>query len=217
MRLAVFDLDQTLLSSDSDYLWGKFLIDQGVVDAEAHARENDRFFRDYQAGTLNIHDYVAFVVAPMLENPLAKMQALLKQYVDERIEPLIARGSRALLAQHRAQGDTLLITTATNRFVVEPIAALLGVDNLIATDLEIVDGQYTGKIAGTPNFQHGKVTRLQAWIAAQNQPVTVTCAYSDSHNDLPLLSLAERPVAVDPDPTLRAEARARGWDIISLR
>lgn len=216
-RLAVFDLDNTLLAGDSDHLWGVFLVEMGVVDAQRFERENDRFYRAYQDGTLDIHEYAAFSLQVLVEEPLERMLALRRRYVEERIRPIIARGTPELLARHRAQGDTLMITTATGRFITEPIAELLGVDVLLATEPEVVEGRYTGRIAGTPNFQDGKVTRLQQWLAAQTQPYTELAGYSDSHNDLPLLNLMHQATAVDPDPTLRAAAEQRGWPVISLR
>lgn len=215
-RLALFDLDNTLLADDSDHLWGQWLIAQGLVDAEHHARANERFYREYQAGTLDIHAYAAFVLQSLVEHPLDQMLELRRRFVDERIAAIIAPGATALLEKHRAQGDTLLITTATNRFITEPIAALLGVEHLLATEPERVDGRYTGRIAGIPNFQGGKVQRLRAW-RAEREAFTHLTAYSDSHNDVPLLEEAHVAVAVDPDPILAKLAAARGWPVISLR
>lgn len=217
MRLAIFDLDNTLLAGDSDYLWGQFLVEQGCVDRQTFERENRRFYEAYTAGTLDIHEFCRFSFAPLRANDPAVLLAWREQFVRDKIEPIVAPLAPALLERHRAAGDHLLITTATNRFVTEPIAALLGVDTLIATDPEVVDGRYTGHVAGVPNFQAGKVLRLQQWIAAQHEAVDVACAYSDSHNDLPLLQLAREPVAVDPDPVLADEAARRGWTMISLR
>ncbi len=217
MRLAVFDLDHTLLAGDSDYLWGRYLVEHGVVDAQRYERENERFYREYQAGTLDIHEYAAFALQSLVNHDLASMQALRARFVVERIAPIVAAGTRDLLSQHRASGDKLVITTATNRFVVEPIAEALGVDHLIATDPEIIDGRYTGRIHGVPNFQAGKVVRLRAWLNTLPQACSHMSCYSDSHNDIPLLELADRAVAVDPDPVLAALARRRGWPVISLR
>jgi HAD superfamily hydrolase (TIGR01490 family) len=208
MNLAVFDLDNTLLAGDSDYLWGVFLVENGVVDAEHY---------EYQDGTLDIHSYGAFVLQPLVERKLDEMQALRARFIRERVVPMVAPGARPLLDRHRSAGDTLLITTATNHFVVEPIARLLGVEHLLATDPEVIDGRYTGRLHGTPNYQAGKVTRLRAWLDRDQPRFEHISAYSDSHNDLPLLEMADRAVAVDPDPTLRAAAAARGWEIISLR
>ncbi|MDD3764622.1 MAG: HAD-IB family hydrolase [Nevskiales bacterium] len=217
MRLAVFDLDNTLLAGDSDYLWGRFLVDAGVVERDVYERENERFYRQYQAGTLDIHEYAAFALRPLIEHELSQMLELRRRFVDEQIAPIVAAQAPALLARHRAQGDQLIITTATNRFVTEPIADLLGVDHLLATDPEIVDGIYTGRISGIPNFQGGKVSRLRAWIDAQTAPCSYMSCYSDSHNDIPLLEMADTAVAVDADPILEELAGKRGWQRISLR
>lgn len=217
MRLAIFDLDNTLLAGDSDYLWGQFLIEQGCVDRAVYERENQRFYDAYKAGTLDIQEFCHFSFAPLAATDFATLQAWRRRFVAEKIAPIVAPLAPALLERHRLQGDHLLITTATNRFVTEPIAELLGVDTLIATDPEFVDGRYTGRVAGLPNFQSGKVTRLEAWLADRAEPVTQMTAYSDSHNDLPLLLRADVAVAVDADPRLLAEARQRGWAAISLR
>lgn len=216
-RLAVFDLDHTLLADDSDHLWGRWLVEQGLVDAELYARENERFYQLYKAGTLDIHEYAAFMLQPLVEHPLEKMLALRECFVREWIAPVVAPGTPALLARHLAQGDELLITSATSRFITEPIAALLGVDHLLATDPERRDGRFTGRIAGIPNFQAGKVARLRKWLSERAEPFTHITAYSDSRNDIPLLEEAHTAIAVDPDAVLRATAEARGWRIISLR
>ncbi len=217
MRLAVFDLDNTLLAGDSDYLWGQWMVTHGIVDAEHYATENARFFREYEAGTLDIHEYAAFSLRPLTEQPLPRMLALRERFVAEQIAPLIAAGTPALLEKHRAQQDRILITTATSRFVTEPIAELLGVSDLIATEPEIVAGRYTGRIAGTPNFQHGKVENLERWLAAQQPDYAHLSCYSDSRNDIPLLEMGNTAIAVDPDPVLKALAESRNWPVISLR
>lgn len=217
MRLAIFDLDHTLLAGDSDYLWGQFLIEQGQVDRLVYERENQRFYDEYKAGTLDIEAFCHFSFAPLAAQSFETLLAWRAQFVRDKIEPVIAPLAPALIARHRLQGDTLLITTATNRFVTEPIAELLGVDALIATDPEFVNGRYTGRLAGLPNFQAGKVLRLERWLAAQPQMFEHMTCYSDSRNDLPLLERADTAVAVDPDEVLRAEAERRGWSVISLR
>lgn len=217
MRLAVFDLDNTLLAGDSDYLWGEWLVRHEMVDPDVYARENQRFYLQYVGGTLDIHEYAAFTLAPLVQHPLAQLLALRERFVSEVIAPIIAAGAPALLERHRAQGDDILITTATNRFVTEPIARLLDVPLLIATDAEMDGNRYTGRIAGTPNFREGKVARLRAWLdATERQYRHLTC-YSDSFNDLPLLEAAHTAIAVDPDDALRAAAESRGWSVISLR
>lgn len=214
MRLAIFDLDHTLLNGDSDYLWGQFLVAQGLVDATAYARENQRFYDEYAAGTLDIHAFAAFSMAPLVRHGHEKLAALRPKFLAEQIEPIIAPGAQPLIEKHRAQGDALMILTATSRFITEPIAACLGIDTLLATEPERVDGRYTGRIAGTPCFGAGKLARLREWLNGREAHLTF---YSDSRNDLPLLRAADRAIAVDPDDTLRAEASQRGWPIISLR
>jgi HAD superfamily hydrolase (TIGR01490 family) len=215
MRLAVFDLDHTLLAGDSDYLWGEFLVERGLVDGETYARENKRFYEEYLNGTLDIAAFAAFSLQPVVRHGAEKLAALRPRFVREKIEPIVAPGTFHLLERHRAQGDQLIITTATNRFITEPIAKLLGVEALIATDPEVVDGKFTGRIAGIANFREGKLARLKQW-RGERAFAGMSC-YSDSHNDLPLLEAADQPVAVDPDDRLRAHATKRGWPIISLR
>lgn len=217
MNLTLFDLDHTLLAGDSDYLWGRFLVDEGVVDAERYSFANERFHAQYEAGDLDIHAYQRFALAPLLEQPLARMHALRRDFVARVVTPVIARHARALIAYHHERGDTVAIITATNYFITEPIAELLGIDTLIATEPEIVDGAYTGEIAGTPSFQEGKIVRAKDWVADQPHPFEHVTFYSDSLNDLPLLRWADTAIAVDPDDTLAAAAREAGWPIISLR
>lgn len=216
MNLAVFDLDHTLLNGDSDYLWGQFLVANRLVDAEYYARENQRFYDEYAAGTLDIHAFAAFSLRPLMEYPLAQLETLRERFVAEQIVPVISAQAPALLARHRQAGDELLITTATNRFIVEPIAAHFGVAHLLATEPERDGPRFTGRIARS-NFRDAKVTNLKAWLAAH--PVKFGClsGYSDSQNDLPLLEFVDHPHAVDADPVLRAAAQARGWPVISLR
>ena len=217
MSLAIFDLDNTLLGDDSDFLWGQFLVAQGLVDGEFYSRENQRFYEDYKAGKLDIFEFLAFSLKPLSEHSREKLDTLHRQFMQEAITPVMLPAAHLLLEKHRAQGDTLLIITATNSFITGPIAAALGVENLIATEPEIVDGQYTGRVSGTPCFQHGKVERLEAWLTAHQENLAHSWFYSDSRNDLPLLELVEHPVAVDPDETLADHARGKGWPIISLR
>ena len=217
MSLAIFDLDNTLLGDDSDFLWGQFLVAQGLVDGEFYSRENQRFYEDYKAGKLDIFEFLAFSLKPLSEHSREKLDTLHRQFMQEVITPVMLPAAHLLLEKHRAQGDTLLIITATNSFITGPIAAALGVDNLIATEPEIVDGQYTGRVSGTPCFQHGKVERLEAWLTAHQENLAHSWFYSDSHNDLPLLQAVSHPVAVDPDEVLERHARDRRWEIISLR
>jgi HAD superfamily hydrolase (TIGR01490 family) len=217
MSLAIFDLDNTLLGDDSDYLWGQFLVQQGMVDGDFYAKENQRFYEDYQSGKLDIFEFLAFSLKPLSEHPREKLNALHQQFMQQVIQPVMLPAAHLLLEKHRAQDDTLLIITATNRFITGPIATALGIENLIATDPEIVDGQYTGQVDGTPCFQSGKVERLKIWLREHQQNLADSWFYSDSQNDLPLLELVTHPVAVDPDETLADHARSKGWPVISLR
>lgn len=217
MTLAIFDLDNTLIAGDSDYLWGCFVCEQGLVDGDWFAAENERFYRDYQAGQLDIQAYLRFALSPLKGRPQEELAALHRRFMAEKIKPILLPRARQLLESHREQGHRLLIITATNAFITRPIAAALGIHDLLACEAEIVDGFYTGEPSGTPSFHAGKVTRLQAWLAEEGLSPASTWFYSDSHNDLPLLQLVDCPVAVDPDPTLRQHAEAQGWPVISLR
>ena len=217
MSLAIFDLDNTLLGGDSDYLWGKFLAEQGIVDAEHYERENLRFYKQYQAGTLDIHRFLEFQLKPLTLHPLDVLYKWREQFLSEKIWPIVLPKAIALVERHRAQGDTLLIITATNRFITEPIAAFLHVPHLLASEGEIRDGRYTGKIRGAPCFREGKVTRLMEWLQIQRETLEGSWFYSDSHNDIPLLERVNHPVAVDADAELTRHAAAKGWPVISLR
>lgn len=217
MALAIFDLDNTLLNGDSDYLWGRYLAERGLVDSEHHARENERFYRDYQDGTLDIAAFMRFSLRPLRDHPRPLMERLREDFMRERIEPIMLPAARALIEQHRAAGDTLLIITATNAFVTAPIAERFGIEHLIATLPAEHEGRFTGEHAGIPSFREGKVARLEHWLSEHEADLAGSAFYSDSHNDLPLLERVERAVAVDPDARLRAVAAERGWPIISLR
>ncbi|NOX75985.1 MAG: HAD family hydrolase [Gammaproteobacteria bacterium] len=217
MSLAIFDLDNTLLGDDSDYLWGQFLVQQKLVDGEHYQRENQRFLDDYNAGTLDIFEFLAFSLAPLARLDRTLLEQLHARFMQEKIRPVMQPAARALLDSHRQRGDTLMIITATNAFITAPIARALGVDELLATEPEQVNGQYTGKVAGIPCFREGKVLRLNQWLAEQDQNLDNSWFYSDSHNDLPLLAMVTQPVAVDPDPQLARHAESHGWPIISLR
>lgn len=216
-ELAVFDLDNTLLAGDSDYLWGQFLIESGHVERDSYEATNARFFEQYKAGTLDIHEFSHFSLSPLIALTEAQRQRLRRRFIEQVIKPIVAPGAADLLDSHRKAGHEMLITTATNRFITAPIAELFDIRNLLANEPEIIDGQYTGKLTGTPNFREGKITRLRVWINEQPRDFTRIHAYSDSHNDLPLLELADCPTAVDPDPQLRQHALQQGWPVISLR
>lgn len=217
MALVLFDLDNTLLGGDSDYLWGRFLVEEGLVDGERYERENQRFYDQYHAGTLDILEFLRFSLQPLASHDTATLYAWRARYLKEKIAPILLPAARALVEKHRAQGDTLLIITATNRFVTEPIAGLFGIENLLATDPEMVDGRYTGNVSGVPCYREGKVQRLAMWLKEHGLDHGESWFYSDSHNDIPLLETVTHPVAVDPDDSLRQHAASKGWPVISLR
>ncbi len=217
MALAIFDLDNTLLNGDSDYLWGQFLAKQGLVDADWYESENQRFYDEYKAGTLDIFEFLEFSLRPLSENSLEKLDQLHQQFMDECIRPIITPEARNKVAEHAETGDILLIITATNKFITGPIASELGIEHILATDPEMLDGRYTGKVSGTPCFREGKVERLNVWLKQNGLNLADSYFYSDSHNDLPLLELVKIPVAVDPDETLQQHAETKGWQIISLK
>jgi HAD superfamily hydrolase (TIGR01490 family) len=217
-RLALFDLDNTLLDGDSDYEWAQFLIEEGVLHAGDYNAKNDWFYERYKDGTLDIHEFLDFQLAPIARRPRAQLDAWHQQFMQRRIRPIILPRSAELIERHR--GDLAAIVTATNRFITAPIAAELGVEHLLATDIEEEDdGVFTGKPRGTPTFREGKIRRVDEWLAERGTRLAdyESWFYSDSLNDLPLLERVDHPVAVDPDATLRATAQERGWDIISLR
>lgn len=217
MTLAIFDLDNTLLAGDSDHAWGQFLIDQGLVDSSVVKAANEAFYKQYQAGELDIDRYLRFSLSFLAGKPLEELASLHRQFMTTVIEPMIAPGCWSLLDHHRERGDTLMIITATNRFVTGPIAKHLNIEHLIACEAEMANGRYTGLPAGIPSYQEGKVERLNIWLEEHRESLDGAWFYSDSLNDLPLLRLVDHPVAVDPDATLAAEAKQRNWPIISLR
>lgn len=217
MRLALFDLDNTLLGGDSDHAWGDWLCERGILDGATYKARNDDFYQDYLAGRLNITDYLNFTLDIFGRTEMAQLDAWHREFMAECIEPIILPKGLALLDRHRAAGDKLVIITATNRFVTAPIAARLGVDTLLATECEMVDGRYTGRTTDVPCFKEGKVTRLNRWMQENGFTLDGSTFYSDSMNDLPLLEQVSYPVAVDPDPKLMAAAEDRNWPIMSLR
>jgi HAD superfamily hydrolase (TIGR01490 family) len=218
VSLAIFDLDNTLIAGDSDYLWGQFLVERGLVDEDRYEQANARFYEQYREGRLDIAEFLAFALKPLADTEPEILQGLRADFIRERIEPIVLPAAHELIEKHRAAGDLPLVITATNRFVTEPIVlGLYGIEELIATTPEIRNGRYTGAFVGTPCFQEGKVKRLDEWLAESGQDLAGSWFYSDSHNDLPLLSKVDHPVAVDPDRILAGHAGEHGWPIISLR
>ena len=217
MALALFDLDNTLLADDSDFLWGCFLVDKGLVDKTAYDLANQRFYDEYKLGTLDIFEFLAFSLKPLTRFSMEELANLHQEFMDKHIRSVMTEKGIAQIEQHRDKGDITVIITATNRFVTAPIAEAFGVDDLIATDPEIIDDRYTGKVAGTPCFQRGKITRLQQWLENTHHDLVGSTFYSDSHNDIPLLEIVDTPIAVDPDDELRALAEKNSWQIRSFR
>ena len=221
MNLALFDLDYTLLTGDSDHAWGEFLVEEGVVDRAEYGRRNDFFWEQYKAGTLDIREYLAFTLAPLSGKTAAELRPLHQRYMVGKIEPMINPQALALLASHA--DDLCAIVTATNTFITSPIAARFRVPHLIGSEVEMIDGRYTGRPIGEPSFRDGKVTRVNQWLGDLGAKDKILADfdrsyfYSDSHNDLALMEAVSHPVAVNPDDILHAHAQSRGWPIISTR
>lgn len=217
MKLALFDLDNTLIAGDSDCLWGEFLSEHGYVDSDAYQAGHEKYYADYLNGELDIYAFLAFQLKALADNDRSELEAWRACYIEEKIKPVILPQSIELIDEHRQLGHTLLIITATNRFITAPIADEFKIDQLIACEPEIIDGQYTGQVVGIPSFAEGKVKRFNAWLTQQDQELEESWFYSDSHNDIPLLRKVDHAIAVDPDEPLREEATKSGWPIISLR
>ncbi|GAB5604529.1 histidinol-phosphatase [Sideroxyarcus sp. TK5] len=220
MNLALFDLDNTLLSGDSDFEWSQFLIEQGVLDRELFEAKNLAFYEQYKAGTLDIHEFLDFQLKPLSRHARKVLDQWHDEFMRIKVRPMMGDKARALVRKHLDAGDVCVVITATNSFVTAPIVREFGIEHLIATDPEQKDGEFTGAVAGVPSFREGKVTRMEQWLGERGWDwgsFGQSCFYSDSLNDLPLLSKVKRPVAVDPDATLRAHAERQGWPVISLR
>ncbi len=217
MSLAIFDLDNTLLADDSDYLWGQFLVDKGIVNKEEYEHANAKFYEDYKQGALNIEEFLKFSLKPLAVHAPEQLYRWRDQFIQEMIQPILLQPAIALVNKHKSKNDTLMVITATNRFITEPIVKLYGINNLLATTPEFIDNKFTGYFEGIPCFQEGKVKLLQQWLQNSSENLKNSWFYSDSHNDLPLLKLVDNPVAVNPDETLKTHAQDAGWPVISLR
>ena len=213
MSLALFDLDHTLLSGDSDHSWGAFLAERALVDPATYAERSDYYFSEYQAGRLDIHEFLTFQLKPLAEGRYRDLLRLRQEFVKEKILPMVPADARDLVEYHRERGHRLAIITATNDFITRPIADLFGIDHLIATELEMIDGTFTGRIVGEPCFREGKITKLNEWLSRAGGGMNGSWFYTDSQNDLPLLERVDHPVAVNPDAVLEQEAQRRGWPI----
>lgn len=217
MKLAIFDLDNTLIGGDSDCLWGEFLSEQGYIDSDAYQKGHEIFYEQYTQGIMDIYEFLEFQLKVLADNDKQKLEEWRKTYIEEKIKPLMLPKAIELIEKHRQKGHELLIITATNKFITEPIANEFKIDNLIACEPELIDGQYTGKVTGTPSYAKGKVTRLNDWLKEVGQTFEESWFYSDSHNDIPLLKEVDHAIAVDADETLIAEANKQNWPVISLR
>ncbi|WP_301100651.1 HAD family phosphatase [Propionivibrio sp.] len=220
MQLALFDLDNTLLSGDSDYEWTQHLVSKGVLDRGTFEKRNDEFFEQYKAGTLDIYAFLDFQLQSLARNSRAELEEWHAEFMSTRILPLLTQKARDLVKRHQDSGDLCALVTATNSFVTGPISRELNIPHLIATIPAQKNGQFTGKPRGTPAFREGKITRVEDWLESMGlwwSNFERSWFYSDSLNDLPLLLLVSDPIAVDPDHTLRRHAEAAGWTILNLR
>ncbi len=219
-NLALFDLDNTLLAGDSDYNWSLFLISEGLLDAKTHHDRNEKFYADYKVGQLNIFDFLKFQLKPLSEHKKVFLDELHLKYMQKVIKPMMTVKAQALVDQHKAAGDLCVVITATNSFVTKPIATAYGIEHLIGSDPEMVNGEYTGGVTGVPTYKEGKVIRLNQWLEARGKKLSdfeKSYFYSDSLNDLALLEIVTNPVAVDADATLKQIAQEKSWPQMSLR
>ena len=217
MSLAIFDLDNTLIGGDSDFLWGEFLGEEGVVDANAYREMNEYFYQQYDLGVLDIYAWLEFCLEPLSRYSMAELEAFHHQFMIQKIEPIMLDKAQNCINQHKERGDTVLVMTASNSFVTAPIAKKYGINQLLATEPEIKAGRYTGGVSGIPCFQSGKVDKLMPWLQKNEETLTGSTFYSDSHNDLPLLELVDNPVAVNADKILTKIAEKKGWEVLNWR
>ncbi len=216
MSIALFDLDNTLLAGDSDYLWGQFLIEKNVIDGKIYEEKNQMFFEQYKEGSLDIHEFLNFQLAPLAKHSMKQLKQWHDEYMHSKIKPIMLPQAQKLIEHHRSAGYRPVIITATNRFITEPIAKAFNIDDLLATEPEKNNNGYTGNVTGTPCFQSGKVTHLETWLDEHDLDLDDSWFYSDSHNDIPLLEKVTYPVAVNPDTKLEAHAQELGWPILHL-
>jgi HAD superfamily hydrolase (TIGR01490 family) len=219
VKLALFDLDNTLLNGDSDFEWSQFLIRIGVLDRELFEAKNLEFYEQYKAGTLDIQKFLDFQLKPLSRHPRSTLDEWHRQFMRESALPMITQAARDLVKRHQEAGDVCVIITATNSFVTAPIAREFDIEHLIATEPEQLDGAFTGRVAGVPSFREGKITRLQSWLAERGWTLdsfSDSTFYSDSLNDLPLMGKVKNPVAANPDETLLAHAQQQGWRVLNL-
>jgi len=217
MALAIFDLDKTLIGGDSDFLWGEFMSEIGAVDPSSYQKKNQYFFDEYAKGKLNINEYLEFCLEPLSQNSMATLNAWHQDFMQQKIQPIVLPKAQAVVDEHKAKGDRVLVITATNRFVTAPIVTEYGIDDLLATEPEIKNGNYTGLVEGIPCFQKGKINHLNTWLEKTGENLEGAYFYSDSHNDLPMLELVDNPIVVHGDDTLQKIAKQRGWPSLDWR
>ena len=218
MPLAIYDLDNTLIGGDSDYLWGEFLCDEGIIsDRESFQKMNDYFYHQYETGELNIFAWAEFSFKVLTKHSLDELNKLRKDFVDTKIKPILLEKAQSCINNHKEKGDTVLVITASNTFITKPIIEMYGIDHLLATEPEFISGRFTGKVAGIPCFQSGKIDNLMPWLEKNNESLIGSYFYSDSHNDLPLLELVDNPIAVNSDEILSYAAHKNGWPVLDWR
>ena len=217
MSLAIFDLDNTLIGGDSDFLWGEFLGEEGVVDANAYRKKNEYFYQQYDLGKLDIYAWLDFCLEPLSRYSMTELEAFHHRFMIQKIEPIMLDKAQNCINQHKERGDTVLVMTASNSFVTAPIAKKYGINQMLATEPEIKAGRYTGGVSGIPCFQSGKVDKLMPWLQKNEETLTGSTFYSDSHNDLPLLELVDNPVAVNADKILTKIAEKKGWEVLNWK
>ena len=217
MSLAIFDLDNTLIGGDSDFLWGEFIGEEGIVDANAYRKKNEYFYQQYDLGTLDIYAWLEFCLEPLTRYSMTELQEFHHRFMIQKIEPILLDKAQNCINQHKERGDTVLVMTASTSFVTAPIVKKYGINHLLATEPEIKEGRYTGGVSGIPCFQAGKIDKLMPWLQKNEETLTGSTFYSDSHNDLPLLELVDNPVAVNADKILTKIAEKKGWEILNWR
>ena len=217
MSLAIFDLDNTLIGGDSDFLWGEFIGEEGIVDANAYREKNEYFYQQYDLGTLDIYAWLEFCLEPLTRYSMTELQELHHRFMIQKIEPILLDKAQNCINRHKERGDTVLVITASTSFVTAPIVKKYGINHLLATEPEIKAGRYTGGVSGMPCFQSGKIDKLMPWLQKNKETLTGSTFYSDSHNDLPLLELVDNPVAVNADKILTQIAEKKGWKVLNWR
>jgi len=217
MSLAIFDLDNTLIGGDSDFLWGEFIGEEGIVDANAYRKKNEYFYQQYDLGTLDIYAWLEFCLEPLTRYSMTELQELHHRFMIQKIEPILLDKAQNCINRHKERGDTVLVITASTSFVTAPIVKKYGINHLLATEPEIKGGRYTGGVSGIPCFQAGKIDKLMPWLQKNEETLTGSTFYSDSHNDLPLLELVDNPVAVNADKILTQIAEKKGWKVLNWR